>query len=93
VTSDDHSGLEAAISRHFQGASWQRCQPVPLRHEPPQAGGEQEARPAGRRTVLLRSKQRILEIANGTTSFEVVRPSTGVAPPESGLSRYSPMRW
>jgi putative transposase len=26
VTSDDHSGLEAAISRHFQGASWQRCQ-------------------------------------------------------------------
>jgi transposase-like protein len=26
VTSDDHPGLEAAISRHFQGASWQRCQ-------------------------------------------------------------------
>ncbi|MGH3144841.1 MAG: IS256 family transposase, partial [Rubrobacter sp.] len=26
VTSDEHPGLEAAISRHFQGASWQRCQ-------------------------------------------------------------------
>jgi len=26
VTSDSHKGLEAAIDRHFQGASWQRCQ-------------------------------------------------------------------
>jgi putative transposase len=26
VTSDDHAGLRAAIVRHFQGASWQRCQ-------------------------------------------------------------------
>ena len=26
VTSDDHRGLKAAIARHFQGASWQRCQ-------------------------------------------------------------------
>jgi transposase-like protein len=26
VTSDDHQGLKAAIARHFQGASWQRCQ-------------------------------------------------------------------
>ena len=26
VTSDDHKGLVAAIQRHFQGASWQRCQ-------------------------------------------------------------------
>jgi transposase-like protein len=26
VTSDDHAGLQAAIGRHFQGASWQRCQ-------------------------------------------------------------------
>jgi putative transposase len=25
VTSDDHPGLKAAISRHFQGARWQRC--------------------------------------------------------------------
>jgi putative transposase len=26
VTSDDHPGLRAAIGRHFQGVSWQRCQ-------------------------------------------------------------------
>ncbi len=26
VTSDEHAGLKAAITRHFQGASWQRCQ-------------------------------------------------------------------
>ena len=26
VTSDDHTGLRAAIGRHFQGGSWQRCQ-------------------------------------------------------------------
>lgn len=26
VTSDDHAGLRAAITRHFQGAGWQRCQ-------------------------------------------------------------------
>jgi putative transposase len=26
VVSDDHGGLKAAIGRHFQGASWQRCQ-------------------------------------------------------------------
>jgi putative transposase len=26
VVSDSHEGLKAAIDRHFQGASWQRCQ-------------------------------------------------------------------
>lgn len=26
VISDDHEGLKAAVARHFQGASWQRCQ-------------------------------------------------------------------
>lgn len=26
VVSDDHQGLRAAAKRHFQGASWQRCQ-------------------------------------------------------------------
>jgi putative transposase len=26
VISDDHDGLKSAVSRHFQGASWQRCQ-------------------------------------------------------------------
>ena len=26
VVSDDHEGLKVAVARHFQGASWQRCQ-------------------------------------------------------------------
>jgi putative transposase len=26
VFSDDHEGLKSAVERHFQGASWQRCQ-------------------------------------------------------------------
>ena len=26
VTSDDHAGLVSAVQRHFQGATWQRCQ-------------------------------------------------------------------
>jgi hypothetical protein len=26
VVCDDHKGLKADIARHFQGASWQRCQ-------------------------------------------------------------------
>src|SRR5690625_7829942 len=26
VTSDDHQGLKQAVRRHYQGASWQRCQ-------------------------------------------------------------------
>ena len=26
IVSDDHEGLKAAIRRHFQGVSWQRCQ-------------------------------------------------------------------
>lgn len=26
VTSDDHEGIKAAVGRHFQGATWQRCQ-------------------------------------------------------------------
>lgn len=26
VTSDDHEGIKKATTRHFQGASWQRCQ-------------------------------------------------------------------
>lgn len=26
VVSDDHAGLKSAAKRHFQGASWQRCQ-------------------------------------------------------------------
>ena len=37
-------GLKAAVSRHFQGASWwQRGGRCPLRQEPAREGGRQEA--------------------------------------------------
>jgi putative transposase len=32
VISDDHEGLKAAVFRHFQGASWERCQVPPTRN-------------------------------------------------------------
>lgn len=44
VTSDDHAGLRAAIARHFQGASWQRCQVHFARNVPGQVGAKHRAR-------------------------------------------------
>ena len=42
VVSDDHEGLKAAVSRHFQGASHQEV-PGPLHEEPPRHGGPRQA--------------------------------------------------
>jgi transposase-like protein len=44
VTSDDHRGLKAAIERHFQGASWQRCQVHFTRNLLGRVGGKHRAR-------------------------------------------------
>jgi len=44
VTSDDHAGLRAAIARHFQGASWQRCQVHFARNLQGRVGAKQRAR-------------------------------------------------
>jgi transposase-like protein len=44
VTSDDHRGLRAAIGRHFQGASWQRCQVHFLRNLLGMVGAKHRAR-------------------------------------------------
>lgn len=44
VTSDDHAGLRAAIARHFQGASWQRCQVHFARNLQGQVGAKHRAR-------------------------------------------------
>jgi transposase-like protein len=44
VVSDDHAGLVQAIGKHFQGASWQRCQVHLMRnllaHTPVKVRGE-----------------------------------------------------
>jgi transposase-like protein len=44
VTSDDHAGLRAAIARHFQGASWQRCQVHFARNVQGRVGAKHRAR-------------------------------------------------
>lgn len=44
VTSDDHAGLRAAIARHFQGASWQRCQVHFARNLQGRVGAKHRAR-------------------------------------------------
>jgi putative transposase len=44
VTSDDHAGLRAAIARHFQGASWQRCQVHVARNLQGRVGAKHRAR-------------------------------------------------
>jgi transposase-like protein len=44
VTSDDHAGLRAAIARHFQRASWQRCQVHFVRNLQGRVGAKHRAR-------------------------------------------------
>ena len=44
ITSDDHAGLRAAIARHFQGASWQRCQVHFARNLQGQVGAKHRTR-------------------------------------------------
>lgn len=47
VISDDHAGLRQAIRRHFQGASWQRCQVHFTRNLCGQVGATKRATLAG----------------------------------------------
>ena len=53
VISDDHAGLRQAIRRHFQGASWQRCQVHVTRNLCGQVAATKRAElAAGLRTVF-----------------------------------------
>jgi putative transposase len=69
VTSDDHNGLKAAIDRHFQGASWQRCQ-VHFAREMVKLVG------AGRRTELAGD---LREIFAATTREQAMTLAVAVA--------------
>jgi putative transposase len=69
VTSDDHKGLKAAIDRHFQGASWQRCQ-VHFAREMVKLVG------AGRRKELTAD---LREIFAATTRIQAMRTTETVA--------------
>jgi transposase-like protein len=69
VTSDDHRGLKAAIDRHFQGASWQRCQVHFARHLVKLVG-------AGRRGELAAD---LREIFAATTREQAMTTAATVA--------------
>jgi transposase-like protein len=69
VTSDGHKGLKAAIDRHFQGSSWQRCQ-VHFSRELVKMVG------AGRRGKLA---QDLREIFAATTREQALATAEGVA--------------
>ncbi|GAC1458713.1 MAG: hypothetical protein PVSMB1_08610 [Gemmatimonadaceae bacterium] len=67
VTSDSHKGLKAAIDRHFQGASWQRCQVHLSRDLVGMVG-------AGRRKELAAD---LREIFAATTREQALRTADG----------------
>jgi len=69
VTSDSHNGLKAAIARHFQGASWQRCQVHFARDLVKMVG-------AGRRRELAED---LREIFAATTRQQAVTTAEAVA--------------
>lgn len=69
VTSDDHKGLTAAIDRHFQGASWQRCQVHFARDLVSMVG-------AGRRSELAAD---LREIFAATTREQALTTAEGVS--------------
>ncbi len=69
VTSDSHKGLKAAIDRHFQGASWNRCQVHFARELVKMVG-------AGRRAELAAD---LREIFAATTREQAMTMSEAVA--------------
>jgi putative transposase len=69
VTSDSHKGLKAAIDRHFQGASWQRCQVHLARDLVGMVGG-------GRRRELAEG---LREIFAATTREQALTTAEAVA--------------
>ncbi|MBN2168015.1 MAG: IS256 family transposase, partial [Actinobacteria bacterium] len=62
VTSDDHEGIKAAVARHFQGASWQRCQFHFLRNILPLAAKKE-------RKLLHSDLRTIFDSPNGDTAW------------------------
>ena len=69
VVSDDHLGLKAAAKRHFQGASWQRCQVHFTRNATGKVKREKQKELAGdlREIFTAKDKDRAHELA-GTVS-------------------------
>jgi putative transposase len=66
VVSDDHEGLKAAVERHFQGASWQRCQVHYARNLLGMVGAKKRKELAAqlRAIFVATSREQALEIAS-----------------------------
>ncbi len=86
VTSDSHQGLKAAIDRHFQSASWNRCQVHFARDLVKMVGagrrGElaadlREVFAATRRTVWSDSTKKSSDARGSCASFPMLRPVYG----------------
>jgi putative transposase len=75
VTSDDHRGLKAAIDRHFQGASWQRCQVHFARNLLGMVGAKHRAR--------------LGEDLRGIFGATAEAPARGAAPPRASAWKAS----
>jgi putative transposase len=75
VISDDHAGLRAAIARHFQGASWQRCQVHFARNVQGRVGAKHRARLAEDLRAIFAASEAIQAQAAARTCAERWRSS------------------
>jgi len=75
VTSDDHAGLRAAIARHFQGASWQRCQVHFARNVQGRVGAKHRAQVAEDLRAIFAAADAAQARATARTCGERWRPS------------------
>jgi transposase-like protein len=75
VTSDDHAGLRAAIARHFQGASWQRCQVHFARNLQGRVGRKDRARLADDLRAIFAASEAAQAQATARTCAERWRAS------------------
>ncbi|MGF1471496.1 MAG: transposase [Rubrobacteraceae bacterium] len=75
VLSDDHEGLKAATFRHFQGASWQRCQVHYARNLLGMVG-------ATKRKELGADLQTIFAVSASKQAFEIAEYELSVPEPD-----------
>jgi transposase-like protein len=80
VVSDDQRGLKAAVERHFQGASWQRCLLSTMR------GTSWDGRPYPAQGALRRPARGVRRTEQGSGSAPRLRAGGPLAPgPPQGL--------
>lgn len=73
VVSDDHEGLKAAVDRHFQGASWQRCQVHYARNLLGMVGAKKRGELAADLRAIFAATSRDRALATATSVAEAWR--------------------